>query len=395
MAGKLRYLLLPMIAILAVGAVQSAMTSVWRERRPAWTLAVDPRDGIAAIRQADLVLAGAVDPGTTLSNLAPTARAAIANTPLNPSALGLLGAAEFVANHPEAGSRLLNLSQRLSRRDLRTQIVLIEQAVGRGDVNGALRHYDLALSTNNAAGDLLFPVLGRAIAAPQVRDSLATYVRRDPSWLRRFLVHYIASPENPVALSQLIRRAGGLPAHPDYRHYETQVLWALTQRGAFDEARALFLMLPGATPAMLRSVSISPDNAQFRFGPMAWLLIDRPEVGAALEAPDRLSVRMGSGQGGLAAQKYLYLLPGDYRFSFKAMFGEEGGRATIQLWCSSPGPAKRLFNRELLPHQPVAVSDTWSVPKGCTTQLLMITATGDDTQAESNLQLSNIAAEKL
>src|SRR3546814_1290750 len=76
----------------------------------------------------------------------------------------------FARGDQAKGERLLAYSQKLSRRDLRTQLMAIELAVAQGDISGALRHYDIALRTKKNAPELLFPVLTSALPDPRSEE---------------------------------------------------------------------------------------------------------------------------------------------------------------------------------------------------------------------------------
>src|SRR3546814_20250863 len=83
------------------------------------------------------------------------ARDALQHDPTAVEAVATLAADAFARGDQAKGERLLAYSQKLSRRDLRTQLMAIELAVAQGDISGALRHYDIALRTKQHAPELL------------------------------------------------------------------------------------------------------------------------------------------------------------------------------------------------------------------------------------------------
>lgn len=102
--------------------------------------------------------------------------------------------------------RIFAYSEKLSRRDLRTQIWAIEAAVARGDVHGALRHYNIALRTSRQAPDILFPVLGSAISDAGVRLELARIMVTQPRWNELFIPYVAGNGTDPRAVVSLFRQ---------------------------------------------------------------------------------------------------------------------------------------------------------------------------------------------
>ncbi|MFD2427454.1 hypothetical protein ACFSUK_03150 [Sphingobium scionense] len=79
------------------------------------------------------------------------ARDALQHDPTAVEAVATLAVDAFIRGDQTEGERLLGYSQKLSRRDLRTQLMAIELAVARDDIPDALRHYDIALRTKKCA----------------------------------------------------------------------------------------------------------------------------------------------------------------------------------------------------------------------------------------------------
>lgn len=90
-----------------------------------------------------------------------------------------------------SSSRWFRYSDRLSRRDLTTQLWFIEQRVQAGDVRGALARYDVALRASPSASPLLYPILAQAASTPAVAVALNTLLRSRPAWGTSFIDHLI------------------------------------------------------------------------------------------------------------------------------------------------------------------------------------------------------------
>ncbi|MFV3464693.1 hypothetical protein ACNJFH_21305, partial [Mycobacterium tuberculosis] len=86
------------------------------------------------------------------------AQAALQRDPMSVRAVSTLAFLAAEKGNAVQAARLLAYSERLSRRDLPTQLALIETKVQANDVVGALVHYDRALRTSKTSEAILVPV---------------------------------------------------------------------------------------------------------------------------------------------------------------------------------------------------------------------------------------------
>lgn len=134
------------------------------------------------------------------------ARQALGDEPLAASALTALALNTQLGGDTAQARRLFIHSDALSRRELGTRLWLIEDAVGRGDVTGALRHYDIALRTASGASDLLYPVLSNAIADPAIATALARRIATRPPWSNSFIGYLSVLSKTPDVSALFLRR---------------------------------------------------------------------------------------------------------------------------------------------------------------------------------------------
>lgn len=127
------------------------------------------------------------------------AREALRHDPTAVEAVATLAAHALVRGNQAEAERMLDYSQTLSRRDLRTQLMAIELAVARNDIPGTLKHYDIALRTKKNAPDLLYPVLTSALADPAIRTELVKTLGGRPNWDTGFINHAARSDADPAA----------------------------------------------------------------------------------------------------------------------------------------------------------------------------------------------------
>jgi hypothetical protein len=103
--------------------------------------------------------------------------------------LRILGLEAASRGDTRAADRLFASAETLSRRDLQTQIWLIEERVRRGDVSGALRHYAVALRVFPEAKTVLFPSLANGVAHPELVDPIADLASSEETWRNAFLTY--------------------------------------------------------------------------------------------------------------------------------------------------------------------------------------------------------------
>lgn len=137
------------------------------------------------------------------------AHTALRMDPTAVAAVATLGIDAAIRGDTTLARRIFTYSQRLSRRDLRTNIWAIEDAVSRNDVTGAMRQYDITLRTSRIAPDLLFPVLASAISVADVRNAMVNTLILRPTWSDLFISYIAGNGEDPVMVAELFRALAG------------------------------------------------------------------------------------------------------------------------------------------------------------------------------------------
>lgn len=221
-------------AALALGYVSTAQTLAYALVRtdPERAFALSPNDGRVAGALAQQI---AGSEGADRPRADRLARRALAAEPLAVKALTALAIDTQIAGNTPAARRLFVHSEALSRRELGTRLWLIEDAVARGDVPGALRHYDIALRTERSAPELLFPVLSSAISDPAIAAALLDTLKRKPNWADAFVFQLGFTDTDPrvrAAFMESLARSG-LKVPPAA---QVSVVNALIAAGRIDEA---------------------------------------------------------------------------------------------------------------------------------------------------------------
>lgn len=195
---------------------------------------VDPSDGRIAAQLAQRLSVNEADASERpRANM--LAHRALSDEPLAAPAVTVLGLAAQLKGDSAAARRLFDHSDRLSRRELPARLWMIEDAVQRNDVPGAIRNYDIALRTSREAPELLFPILSEAIADPVIAHTLVSIYARQPPWGDTFLYYLSGQKSNPRTSAAFLEMLGtrGI-AVPDVA--KAGVVNALVAKGAFDEA---------------------------------------------------------------------------------------------------------------------------------------------------------------
>ena len=193
-------------AVLAAAmCVQTGFAAYSYEDAPARALLIAPGNARALTMMGDVALLGAQGKPDFISaeRLAKSAlrRDSTLGTPYR-----VLGFAAENRGDDVGAARFIGFAGKLSRRDFASQLWLINGAVARNDVAGALEHFDTALRTSDAAPPILMPILSQALSEPQIVDELATRLLGSP-WGAQFLTEAIATSKS---MKGLVRLAGQL-----------------------------------------------------------------------------------------------------------------------------------------------------------------------------------------
>lgn len=240
------------------------------------------------------------------------ARRALMIEPGNVRAARSLAVLAGLSGNERMASLGLRYSETLSRRDLLTQLALIEWRVQQNDVVGALRHYDRALRATQSI-PLLLSTMIKASADPVVRGPVIDLLRQRPRWRSAFLVQLIDEQTPADTVYGIVSALRLDPARPDERQVLAGAIGKLIGLGHVADARRL--LPPSATP--VRNGNFEAENP---FPPLDWMLADDANLNAVIEGDPRgggrvLYLDARNGRGGDLASQRLSLSPGQYRLS--------------------------------------------------------------------------------
>lgn len=242
-----------------------------------------------------------------------------------------LGALADTKGHTAAADAAFAYSNRLSRREVRTRLWMIERSVDSGSVPASLRQYDTALRVLPNLAGLLYPVLAQAASDPQITPAFVALLSQQPGWTQSF-VEYVASkgPDRgraAVLLTQL--KKVGVPVSQSATAY---VINALLGENRYPEAWSYYATV---RPGVDRRRSRDPEfkaglDAPSQFD---WVAANDGTISGVLEggvfefsAPPSI--------GGAILRQIQWLPEGRYRMTGSSS-KFEGAVRTLPFWTLS------------------------------------------------------------
>ncbi len=366
------------------------LPAVYQELSPDLSIGGWPASLDVRVRQANDLLEGKAAPDRDAGI---RALALAANgEPLEASGFRDLGLVVDSSGDHERARQLFAYAHSLSRRDVPTEMWMIEDRVVAGDIPGILTHYDHGLRTSKQLQTVLMPTLVTASAEPLIAQPLGRLLAQRPPWWIQFADYLAAGITNPDTATTLI---GQLKLDPDDAREGGDLVAAigrLVNLGAYQQARTLSLQAVGARGPALPAVANGSFEGREGLPPFGWQYVDDPNLTAAPEPREgaagsmALSLITEADHSGTVAKQMILLAPGRYRLS--ALVGEipvrEAQRPMITIACVSaesvplhtfPLPATTGGRR---------VEQSFAIAPGCPAQWLSIVArSGSETPAQA------------
>lgn len=382
-------------AIFAIFAAKEAVTAAFAVRAPAFVRKFDANEPRALAAEFDRAAINALEStqdGQT-EDWASASRASLKEGALSAGALRILGFVRSGDKRTADARKLMMLSEKVSRRDLYTQVWLIEDAVGRGDIAQALRHYDRALSVHPEASGQLFPILAGALDALEVRAPLASYVRASRPWAIDFVGFAIDGEASRPFVADLMFRSGGSRAVPAHRPLETYLLANLARTGALGQAADYARQMPGGNSGFLNDFSFTRSTLDPDFRPFTWGIADDLRIDVEFKPDNGLEVVVGPGVSGLAASRVMRLAPGQWTLVQTVTFPSLGAMANTS-WsgtCMTAAGEQRIWFQFLpLSAGTKTYRSSFNIPADCEFVRFELVVRGDDSQEDASMILRQV-----
>lgn len=310
------------------------------------------------------------------------AHEALGRDPTVVPAVVALGLAAELRGEADSARQWFAYSERLSRRNLTAQLWLIEDAVRRNDIAGALRHYDTALRTKSATASLLFPLLAAASNDPAIEPELRKTLSSRPIWASDFIGFLSANTPDPVATASLFiaLRRSGVNVHGAA---SAAIIGKLLDAAHFDAAWTYYTTL---RPGTQRVRSRDPEFAAILDRPteLDWVPLPHDTgLSASIQRDGERSLFDFSAPpsvGGPMLQQVQLLPAGRYQLDGKSAGIEQPERSQPYwvLTCRSDG---RELGRVALPNSSThggRFTGSVTVPPDCLAQTLTLIARTSD-----------------
>lgn len=383
--------------VLAWLSIAVTIANVTAANAPSLALRLWPGHAVAESRLADSLVASIPQAATNeqrqqVMQAAQHAALALQRNPTLPAAARILAMQAGVRGDQRQAARLLDYSERMSRRDIPTQFWLLERRVAANDVGGALSHFAIALQVAPSTRDVLFPVLSGALSQPDLRAPIAGLVHRGDVWRSEFLYFAAehADPASAGTLFLMLARLGTPPAPPHLQG----LIERLVRAGNFTGAARIYALVDrnwrlGDAAAELDGAFTRTDDLP----PFGWELNQnfawrgpRPDQASN----NALQVNLPQAGEDWVAHKLLLLAPGRYRLAgVYGMMDGGSGRVRVEVSCSRGGTVAASMSA--VANRPAGTLEgTLDIPGGCAQQWVTIFASGEGRDTPGRLWLDDL-----
>lgn len=387
---RLRQPYLRTVTILLAGMVMTylaasqAFVTVFNKRAPQLVERLAPNDPtVTGLRFDEMLLK---DPAAKVdAEWQAKARRILRETPLSPGAIRIIALANADATQRRS---LMGLAERVSKRDLLTQLWLIEDAVQRDHLGDALAHYDRALSVFPASRNMLFPILAAALNLSDIRRTLAPYIRANRPWAYDFVGYAIDHATSPAHVADLLQRSGGSRAVPGQRPVETAMLARLIVKGEIPIADRYARMMAGANSAILDRFPIGEQTLDPSLRPFTWSLVDDLRLDVNFDPEQGLVIVVPPNVHGLVANRIMVLPAGRWVLTQTVELPSLSPMAsgTWKATCVGRGVSRPILTQGIsLRSGRSTYRAGFEVPKTCAAVKFELTAQGSDAQIEARM----------
>ncbi|EQB04731.1 tetratricopeptide repeat protein [Sphingobium baderi] len=365
--------------LLGYFSVMQSVALVLPDSRIQDAYALAPRNGHVAARYSQYMSGPEASP-QDWADAVTAAQEALRQDPTAVEAVATLGLEAMLKGDEPRADRLLAYSQRMSRRDLRTQLMAIELAVAREDIAGALHHYDIALRTKKDAPGALFPVLTSALGDDAIRTALVRTLNHRPIWGVDFIRYVARSDADPAAPAAFFR---GLAAHrfPIPGTASAAVVNRLLAVGRFEDAWSYYSV---SRQGVDRRRSRDPNFKSLLEAPSAFDWVPKSGTGLSTAlVPDPANglfdFTVSMGNGGVLLQQLQMLPRGQYVVEGRSS-GLEQPSASRPYWTVRCRNGQEIGRVEVpnSSHAQGRFEGKVNVPVNCPVQTLALVARSSD-----------------
>jgi len=355
---------------------------------PQAALRLRPADAIGLMADFDRRSAENGDVPIT-SDQAERLRQSLARSALDPRALRGLALEAAGRNDAKTMQRAMILADAVSRRDATTQLLLVEYAVERGDVPGAVAHYHRAMAVHPELEKVLLPILAQAISGADVRAAIAPYIALPAPWSLAMLNAGLASASaKDVALLVLpVANSVGTKQFQD-------TIARLLSKLAFDGEFAIATQLAKAIWPELDASAFTVTDATSdpRFGSLSWVFASDGAVVASANSTGGFDVTINAFGSSTVASRAVAVQPGaSYVFSHDLKGSGDASPVEMkwQAFCL-PGAKQLIWEQKLPADAARGFASVLVIPSSCKGVLLNLMASGSDQAGKPVFNFENL-----
>ncbi len=312
------------------------------------------------------------------------AKSALEREPVHAKAARVAGVAANMQRRIDQAQTMFRYAEGLSRRDLQTQLWLIEDRVRADDIDGALSHYNRAMLVSPSVRPTLIPILTVAASEPAIRQPLSTILTKRPLWWADYADAVISGGAPEVVAATLL----ALKLDPAEAAEGWRLSAGLRRLASEGQASLAFRTYRQASPQANEGTQLLRDGGfeeGAEFPPFGWELVDQPDLAAIREfregaegqvALTLLARRTARGE---LARQLLVLRPGLYQLRFRAGLipYDALARPTMTIHCagaSAERPPLATIVAKPTAGPPTMAEGKFKIPANCDGQWLIISS---------------------
>ncbi len=347
-----------------------------------------PADAIGLMRDFDRRAAEVGDVPITLDE-AKQLRQSLARSALDRRALRGLALEAAGRTDAKTMHRAMVLADAVSRRDAPTQLLLIEYAVERGDVPGAVTHYHRAMAVHPELEKVLLPILAQAISGADVRTAIAPYIALPAPWSLAMLNAGLASANARDVASLVLPIARSVGSKP-FEDTIARLLSKLAFDGEFPMATRLAKAIWPDLDAS--SFAVTEATSDPRLGSLSWSLAGGGAMVASANNAGGFDVTVNAFGSSTVASRTIAVQPGaSYVFShgLKSSIDASPANMKWQAFCL-PGSKQLIWEQKLPADATRGFMSVLSVPASCKGISLDLTTSGSDQASNTVFNFENL-----
>lgn len=196
-------------------------------------------------------------------------RKALVGDPLNRTLVRSLAVWHDVNREPNQALEGMQLSSAVSRRDIITQLWLVEYWLRQSNPDKAYRHIDLSLKLRPEISALLYPRLNTLLGDPGVAAKVELAAKSDIRWVPGFADYLVV--QDPAAAYALLTRPSVMAKSATYNSAYRSLAHNLARAGAVDRVtRIARVMVPQEHYDQWGSLGLNRWSTDPKFGSLSW-----------------------------------------------------------------------------------------------------------------------------